>query len=213
MIRCRRPDGHTGEVIVRDSGSGFSSEARELVFEPFFTTKPGGTGMGLSIAQSIVDAHGGAIRAHNAEGGGAIVEFTLPLDPSAPSVMTAITIFIVDDDSSVRRALGRLLSAHGYVVRAFASADEFLAYAGDDRPACLVVDLRMPVKTGLDLFAALQVSHSDLPVIFITGHGDEPDAVQTMTKGAVDYLRKPFDDRALLDAIRRGLERRLADPT
>ena len=127
--------------------------------------------------------------------------------------MTAIDIFIVDDDSSVRRALGRLLSAHGYGVRAFASADEFLAYAGDDRPACLVVDLRMPVKTGLDLFAALQVSHSDLPVIFITGHGDEPDAVQTMTKGAVDYLRKPFDDRALLDAIRRGLERRLVDPT
>ena len=84
LIRCRQSDGQTGEVVVRDSGSGFSPETQELLFEPFFSTKPNGTGMGLSIARSIVDAHGGAIRAYNAERGGAIVEFTLPLEPSAP---------------------------------------------------------------------------------------------------------------------------------
>ena len=121
--------------------------------------------------------------------------------------MTPITIFIVDDDAPLRRALVRLLGAHGYAVRAFGSADEFLAYAGDDRPACLVVDLRMPGKTGLDLFETLQTSHSDLPVVFITGHCDESDAIDWTTQGAVDTLCKPFDDHALLEAIGRGLAR------
>jgi FixJ family two-component response regulator len=101
----------------------------------------------------------------------------------------------------------RLLRAHGYTVNAFAAVDEFLAYEGDAQPACLVVDLRMPGKTGMDLFESLNASGSHLPVIFITGHGDVPDAVRTMKKGAVDYLCKPFDADALLEAIDRALQR------
>jgi FixJ family two-component response regulator len=121
--------------------------------------------------------------------------------------MTPITIFVIDDDPSVRRAVSRLLRVHGYSVRVFASADEYLAYTGDDIPACLVIDVRMPGKTGLDLFETLNETGADLPVIFITGHGDVPGAVRTMKRGAVDYLCKPFDDRHLLDAIQRGLQR------
>lgn len=111
------------------------------------------------------------------------------------------TVIIVDDDPSVRRSLRRLLGAAGYEVSTFASADEFLESGSMDRPACLVVDVRMPRKTGFDLKEILVARGADVPVIFISGHDDPQTAVKAMKAGAVRFLAKPMDADALLDAI------------
>lgn len=110
-------------------------------------------------------------------------------------------IFVVDDDAPVRRAVDRLLRTAGYCVRTFGSAREVLAAMQDDLPSCLIIDVRMPECNGLDLFDALRRTTTTAPVIFITGHGDIPMAVRAMKAGAFDFLTKPFDDRALLDAV------------
>ena len=115
------------------------------------------------------------------------------------------TVVVVDDDASVRRGLERLLGCAGYNVESFASARDFLARGDYDRPGCLVLDVRMPGQSGLDLQRVLVESHHDIPIIFITGHGDIPMAVRAMKAGAVDFLPKPFDAQALLDAIERAL--------
>lgn len=110
-------------------------------------------------------------------------------------------VFVVDDDPSVRRAIERLLHAAGYPVRSFASAYELIAVMRSERPACLVIDVRMPDCTGLELADMLRSAPAPTPVIFITGHGDIQMAVRAMKGGAVDFLAKPFDDQALLSAI------------
>jgi FixJ family two-component response regulator len=107
----------------------------------------------------------------------------------------------VDDDAPVRRAVDRLLRTAGYCVRTFGSAREVLAAMQDDLPSCLIIDVRMPECNGLDLFDALRRTTTTAPVIFITGHGDIPMAVRAMKAGAFDFLTKPFDDQALLDAV------------
>ena len=122
------------------------------------------------------------------------------MDPDA-------TVFVVDDDASVRRGLERLLRSAGHRVETFASAREFLARDQYPRPGCLLVDVRMPDQSGFDLHEALLASGHDLPVIFITGHGDIPMAVRAMRGGAVDFLTKPFDDQTLLDAVRKATSR------
>jgi len=117
------------------------------------------------------------------------------------------TVFVVDDDLSVRRGLERLLRAVGHRVESFGSAREFLEQRSDQRPACLVLDVRMPGQTGLDLRDDLQAAGCRIPVIFITGHGDIPMAVQAMKAGAVDFLTKPFDEDVLLHAVDQALAR------
>jgi FixJ family two-component response regulator len=117
-------------------------------------------------------------------------------------------VFVVDDDASVRRSLARLLKLSGYEVQLFASAMEFLASGKlQQSPACVVLDIRMPGLTGMDLQARLREQDSSLALIFITGHGDIPTSVRAMKAGAVDFLPKPFDDTQLLDAVARALER------
>jgi FixJ family two-component response regulator len=118
------------------------------------------------------------------------------------------TVFLIDDDSSVRRALTRLIKSAGYPVLAFASAGEFLENSvPSDGPACLVLDIRMPGLSGLDLQGELQRRDSILPIIFITGHGDIPMSVKAMKAGAVDFLPKPVKDKELLHAIEQALAR------
>jgi FixJ family two-component response regulator len=117
------------------------------------------------------------------------------------------TIFVVDDDLSVRRALDLLLRAAGYTVETFASASEFLERADLTASGCLVLDVRMPGESGFDLQEILTTRGHDIRIIFITGHGDIPMAVRAMKTGAVDFLTKPFDDQALLDAIEHALSR------
>jgi FixJ family two-component response regulator len=127
---------------------------------------------------------------------------TLASRPSA-------TVFLVDDDASVRKALTRLIKSAGYQVQAFASARDFLEHwaTAEDGPACLVLDVRMPGLSGLDLQQELQSANAPLPIIFITGHGDIPMSVKAMKHGAVDFLPKPVKDKALLGAIAQALER------
>jgi FixJ family two-component response regulator len=120
----------------------------------------------------------------------------------------APTVFVVDDDASVRRSLSRLLKSAGYQVELFGSAVEFLESGRlQQSPACLVLDLRMPGLTGMDLQARLRELNSSLSIIFITGHGDIPTSVRAMKEGAVDFLPKPFDDTQLLEAVIRAIER------
>ncbi|WP_164016854.1 response regulator transcription factor [Pyxidicoccus trucidator] len=115
------------------------------------------------------------------------------------------TIFLVDDDDSMLRGLGRLLKAAGYATRPFASPSKFLAQLPGDTPGCAVLDLRMPGLNGLELQQAMARSDCHLPVIFISGHGDVPASVKAMKSGAVDFLLKPFDEQQLLDAITQAL--------
>ena len=122
--------------------------------------------------------------------------------------MSSATVFLVDDDASVRRALARLIRSAGYRVEAFPSARDFLDRGpAADGPACLVLDIRMPGLTGLDLQGELQKNDSILPIIFITGYGDIPMSVKAMKAGAVDFLPKPVNDAALLRAIEQALAR------
>ncbi len=116
-------------------------------------------------------------------------------------------IFVVDDDTSMRDALQRLLRSVGLQVTTFASAQEFLHHRGADGPGCLVLDVRLPGLSGLDLQHELAAAQIDLPIIFITGYGDIPMTVQAMKAGAVEFLTKPFRDQDLLDAIQQALER------
>ena len=116
-------------------------------------------------------------------------------------------IFVVDDDASIREALQRLLRSVGLQVTTFASAHEFLHHRGADVPGCLVLDVRLPGLSGLDLQHELAAAQLDLPIIFITGYGDIPMTVQAMKAGAVEFLTKPFRDQDLLDAIQQALER------
>jgi two-component system, LuxR family, response regulator FixJ len=117
------------------------------------------------------------------------------------------TIFIVDDDSAVRDALKLLLRSVGQAVETYGSAPEFLDTYSPDRPGCLVLDIRMPGMSGLELQQKLNERHSILPIIFITGHGDVPMAVEAMQAGAVDFIQKPFRDQDLIDRINQALEK------
>jgi len=114
-------------------------------------------------------------------------------------------VFAVDDDSSMREALSRLFRSIGMRVRIFASAEEFLAFSRPDAPACLVLDVRLPGLSGLELQRKL--ADVAIPIIFITGHGDIPMSVQAMKAGAVEFLTKPFRDQVLLDAIQQAIQR------
>jgi FixJ family two-component response regulator len=117
-------------------------------------------------------------------------------------------VHIVDDDPSVRKSLCRLVRAHGYDARAFASADDFLKSAAPGGPSCLLLDVRMPGMDGMRLQEILNTMEDrNVPVIFITGHADVPTTVRAMKAGAVDFLQKPFNDTDLLKAVRSALEK------
>jgi FixJ family two-component response regulator len=115
-------------------------------------------------------------------------------------------VFVVDDDVSVRESLELLIGFAGFEPETFASAQEFLARPRAHTPSCLVLDVSLPDLNGLDL-QKLVADRTDMPIIFITGHGDIPMTVRAMKAGAVEFLTKPFDDEVLLSAIRQGLER------
>ena len=116
-------------------------------------------------------------------------------------------VFVIDDDESIREALKSLIRSVGLGVETFASAHEFLQRSRPDVPACLILDVRMPGLSGLDLQRELAAANIDIPIIFITGHGDIPMSVRAMKAGAVEFLTKPFRDQDLLDAIQQALER------
>ena len=116
-------------------------------------------------------------------------------------------VYVVDDDESVRSALSRLLRSEGLDVEAFATAEAFLEHPRPDEPGCLVLDVQMPGLTGLDLQRALAESGAELPIVFMTAHGDIPMSVRAMKEGAVDFLPKPVESEVLLATVRGALEK------
>jgi len=115
------------------------------------------------------------------------------------------TVFIVDDDAEVRRALTRLLASVDLSCRTFSSAEEFLKAYGPNGPACLVLDVRMPGISGIELHRQLAAKGMTIPVIIVTGHGDTPMAVEAIQRGAVGFLEKPVKPQQFLDCVRRAL--------
>jgi FixJ family two-component response regulator len=126
-------------------------------------------------------------------------------------IVPAAVVFVVDDDASVRKSLSRLISEAGYRVQAYASPQEFLARERQSGPSCLVLDVRMPGVTGLELQQKLAGAAHEIPIIFITGHGDIPMGIKAMKAGAVDFLTKPFVAKDLLEAIRRAVAKDTRD--
>ena len=116
-------------------------------------------------------------------------------------------VFVIDDDASMREAISRLLHAIGLTIRTFGSAREFLGTRLPDIPACVVLDVRLPDLSGLDLQREMVERGIHVPIIFITGHGDIQMSVQAMKAGAVEFLTKPFRDQELIDAVRSGIHR------
>ena len=120
---------------------------------------------------------------------------------------TPPTVYIVDDDNGVRSSIRVLMKSVGLPAAPFASAQEFLTAYHPNQPGCLVLDIRMPGMSGLELQQFLNLRGAVIPVIFITGHGDIPMAVEAMQQGAFDFLQKPFRDQDLLDRVQRALEK------
>jgi two-component system sensor kinase FixL len=221
LIRTSQVAPKAVEVCVKDSGAGFKGESYQRLTEPFFTTKESGMGMGLAISRTILQTHGGRLWAENNPGPGATFYFTLPVAGAAEAIAEprhelelehkedkpgVVAVFIVDDDPSVRKAMGRLMQSAGYAVETFESAQAFLQreqYAGN---GCLVVDLHMPGETGLDLQTKLNTHKYTMPIIFITGAGSTSAGVHAMKQGAVDFLSKPVDDDELLSVVARAVE-------
>jgi FixJ family two-component response regulator len=120
------------------------------------------------------------------------------------------TVFVIDDDPHLRASVGRLLRSLGLDAQLFASISDFLKSDPPDGPTCLVLDVRLPGESGLDLQRELAAANREVPIIFITGHGDIPMSVQAMKGGAIEFLTKPFRDQELLDAVQLGLSRNRA---
>ncbi len=120
---------------------------------------------------------------------------------------TEPTVFVIDDDADLREALSRLFLSVGLKAKAFAATSDFLQYPMPESPCCLVLDVRLPGMSGLDFQNELGKAGIDIPVVFMTGHGDIPMTVRAMKAGAVEFLPKPFRDQDMLDAVQAGLER------
>ena len=121
--------------------------------------------------------------------------------------MTKPTVFIVDDDEQVRNALSLLMESVGLNTESYASAQEYLDQFDVDKPGCLILDVRMPGISGLDLQARLAAERIHPAIIIITGHGDVPMAVRAVTAGAVDFIEKPFNNQSMLDTVHKAIER------
>jgi two-component system, LuxR family, response regulator FixJ len=124
-----------------------------------------------------------------------------------PAASAQPTVIVIDDDTSVRKGISRLLASMGFRTETFGSAEEFLAREHYPEAGCIILDVRMPGRSGMDLQDELNKANCSMPIIFITGHGNIPMSVQAMKKGAVDFLTKPFDDEELLQAVKSALEK------
>src|ERR1700737_669545 len=132
---------------------------------------------------------------------------TLPLERDPGMRDANPTVLVIDDDPEFRDSVGRLLRSVGLHTQQFSSVSDFLKADPSDGPTCLVLDVRMPGRSGLELQRDLAAANRQLPIIFITAHGDIPMTVQAMKGGAIEFLTKPFRDQDLLDAVEAGLAR------
>lgn len=209
-------------VAVEDAGPGVPAEHRDMIFEPFWTTRNEGLGLGLAICRSIVAAHAGTIAAEGNALGGTTFLIRLPActapagtaetsasaRPAAPALQRAgersRLVCIVDDDPGVREALTRLLDACGCAAVAFASGQALLERWPIADAGCVLLDLRLPAMSGLELHRRLTTLGPVPPVIFMTGHGDVASGVEAMKAGAVDFLAKPVEREVLVGAVQKA---------
>ena len=206
LIRSEMQDAGQVLVSIQDSGIGVSAEVMARLFEPFFTTRSKGIGMGLPICRSIIEAHGGRLWAESTVSEGSVFQFTLPSAGRHCHMKEPEPIvFVIDDDSLIREGMRSLIKSVGLRVETFASAQDFLLAKRPDAPACLILDVRMPGVSGLDLQRKLSDANIQIPIIFITGHGDIPMSVRAMKEGALEFLTKPVRGQDLLDAVQKAI--------
>jgi PAS domain S-box-containing protein len=224
VVSLARVDGDLAEIRVRDNGMGIPPERLPRIFEPFYSTKTDGLGMGLAISRSIVEAHGGEIAVQPEDAGGTAFRILLPVGPARevrpqpelPSRGSAgragasdsdVTVCVVDDDPAIREGISRLLGAAGMRVVAFESGAAALADPETAAAQCLVLDVQMPGMPGTELQSELGRRGIPADVIFLTARSDAVTGVNAMKHGALEYLCKPVDEGALLDAVRMGIGR------
>ena len=214
LIRTSHLKSNAVEISLKDSGTGFKNESYQNLLQPFFTTKENALGMGLAVSKSILQNVGGRLWAKNNRGPGAIFYITLPTPTkrvaipaanqtpvSEKDVLHEGIVFIVDDDVSIRKSLGRLIRSAGYEVESYASAEEFQQREEYVGVGCILADLHMPGASGLDLQNDIKNRTCNLPMIFITGGGDTASGVRAMKEGALDFLSKPIDEEKLFHAV------------
>jgi CheY-like chemotaxis protein len=169
-------------VTVTDTGAGMTPDVAARLFDPFFSTKPDGLGLGLAICRTIVEAHGGRLWATaNAGTRGTALRFTLR--GVAMKLPPHPVVFVVDDDPAMRDSLRWLIESTGLLVETFADARPFSARIRPEVPGCLVLDIRMPGLSGLDLQTELDRRGIGLPTIVVTGHAEVPMAVRAVKAG------------------------------
>ena len=207
LIRSALPNPGELLVSVADTGPGIDAVHANRLFAPFFTTKPQGIGMGLPICRSIIEAHGGRLWAENNQSRWRRVPFHLAHQGTKRMSDPKCIVFVVDDDPLVRDSVADLLGSAGFAARTFGSATEFIQAKRPDVSACLILDVELPGLSGLDLQTDLAKSGIEIPIIFLTGHGDIPKSVRAMKAGAVEFLTKPFRAEELVDAVRQALVR------
>lgn len=206
-------------IEIADHGVGMDATTLAQIFRPFFTTKPDGLGLGLSISRTIIANHGARLSVQSEKGAGSTFRLDFParhavirlLPVAVPASRLAESVFVIDDDDAMRRALARQLQTQGYRVGHFASADDFLEQAPQAEVACIVSDMRMAGMTGLELQARLERSEVRWPIVFMSGCADIPTTVHAIKAGAVAFLAKPFEKAELLSAVAEAIARSRAD--
>lgn len=203
------------QLQVRDTGSGMPEHILRHVFDPLFTTKRTGTGLGLAVAQRVVDAHGGSIRAESMPGEGTMFEITLPAAAVAhipqtdrkPAPRVAVQrVVLVEDDKAIAAGITLLLESAGVAVKAVELGSQAMPAIREFRPDVVVLDMSLPDMEGTVVYELISSACPALPVLFSSGHGDHSSVERFVGRGHVGFLRKPYDFDELLEAIERVVE-------
>lgn len=161
------------------------------------------SGKGIALSSAVDERPGGSRREE-------LTSWNSPKMKEPQAEEVGSTVVVIDDDADIRESLASLLRSLGFQIKLFGSVADFLSAKLPDGPTCLVLDVRLPGQSGLDLQRELATSNRQLPIVFVTGHGDIPMSVRAMKGGAVEFLTKPFRDQDLLDALQLGLARHRA---
>jgi len=191
-------------LFVEDSGKGIPKEALPVLGDLSFSTKAQGSGIGLGLVRGIVEAHGGEIRLHANDWGGATIEVYLPIKSPHQGIKGMARIFVVDDEEGICQILKTILEDEGYSVQTADRLYKARSLLDEETPDLLLLDIKMPDGDGLDFLESLQDGLRP-PVIVISGHGQIEDAVRAIKLGAYDFLEKPIALEKLLGTVKKAL--------